>query len=332
MKANKIFAFMASVVMAGMFIVGCNPKNEPTDNNQTPGDSDKPSTEALTLNPTEKELKVGEKFTVTANKTVKWQAVSQTNSIEISVAEGTSTEVTAKAAGSATLIASVGEEQEFCTVVVTDDGGQQGQATVIEASEIYPIVLDGITYEANKAKVVSDFRVNDETSHLYIWTAGETYSAGDGSGLNYFGNNEGYVALTVASSGWSGGGFALDASFDGALNDLIAKMVANPDDYFFHIGMKSTDNATHWMYLLGSTPGCDVVVGPTDFNDNGTIHAAKYDFKRNGAWQGVDVPMASMSAALATLTISNGVNILSFLSGGVTGTQLNIDACYFYKK
>lgn len=331
MKANKIFAFMASVVMAGMFIVGCNPKNEPTDNNQKPGDSDKPSTEALALNPTEKELKVGEKFTVTANKTVKWQAVSQTNSIEISVAEGTSTEVTAKAAGSATLIASVGEEQEFCTVVVKDDGGQQGQATVIEASEIYPIVLDGVTFEANKAKVVADFRMNGETNALDVWSAGETYAAGDGSGLNYYGNTEGYVALTVTNNGWSGGGFRYDASFATNVNAMIAKIIAAPDDYFFHIGMKSTDNATHWFYLFGKTPDCDIIIGPNDFNDNGTIHPAKYDFNRNGAWQGVDVPMSSMSAALGTITFADGY-ILSFLSGGVAGTQLNIDACYFYKK
>ena len=117
------------------------------------------------------------------------------------------------------------------------------------------------------------------------------------------------------------------------LNTLITKIVAAPDDYYFHIGMKSTDNATHWLYLFGVTPGCDVVVGPVDFNDNGTIHPAKYDYTRNGAWQGIDVPMSSMSAALSGVTIADkGVNLLSFLSGGTTGVQLNIDACYFYKK
>jgi len=324
MKANKLFA----VALAAMTLVGfnaCKDKNEPS--SSTSGSS----SEALKITPASAELKIDETLTVTANKSVKWTVVSAANAIEISVEEGTETVVKAKAAGGATLIASVGEEQEFCAITVKSN--QPGpQAVVIEASEIYPIILDGVTYEANKDKMVADFRVNDETSHLYIWTAGETYNAGEGSGLNYFGNTEGYVALTVASAGWSGGGFALDASYADALNALVAKMVASPDDYFFHIGMNSTDNATHWLYLLGNTPGCDVVVGPADFNDNGTIHQAKYDFTRNGAWQGIDVPMSSMSAALATLNFTDGVNILSFLSGGTTGVQLNMDACYFYKK
>ena len=331
MKTNKFLAIMASVVMAGLFIAGCKSQNDPT---PQPDPDPQPQTEALALNPTTATLKVDEKVTITANKSVAWTVVSSTNSIEISVAEGTSTEVTAKAAGAATLIASVGEEQEFCTITVTKDEEQGGETgTVIEASEIYPIILDGITFDANKSKVVADLRINDETSHLYIWSAGETYNAGEGSGLNYFGNNEGYVSLTVAAAGWSGGGFNLNSSYNQTVNDLIAKMVAAPDDYFFHIGMKSTDNATHWMYLFGVTPGCDVVIGPADFNDNGTIHAAKYDFKRNGAWQGIDVPMASMATALASITIAgDGVNILCFLSGGTTGTKLEMDACYFYKK
>lgn len=327
MKTNKLFAILASVAMFGMMFTSCNQNGQ---NNPDNKGEDKPTT-ALSLTPASAELKVNETVTVKANKAVTWTVVSSTNSVKISATEGEETVVTALAAGAATLIASVGEEQEFCTIKVSSD--EQGPtAKTIEASEIYPIVLDGVTYEANKDKVIADFRVNDETSHLYIWTAGETYLAGDGSGLNFFGNTEGYVSLTVASAGWSGGGFSLDGSYNAKLNELVGKIAAAPDDYFFHIGMKSTDNATHWLYLLGSTPGCDVVVGPTDFVDQGTVHQAKYDFKRNGAWQSIEVPMSSMSAAISALSFTEGVNILSFLSGGVTGTQLNIDACYFYKK
>lgn len=336
MKANKIFAIMACVAMLGVAFTSCKPQNDPKDPDQEQNNDSTTTVEpgaALALDPATLTLKVDETATVKANKSVKWTVVSQTNSIKISAEEGESTIVTALAAGAATLIASVGEEQEFCTIKVEKDGDGPAAATVIDATEIYPVVLDGVTFEANKAKVVADFRVNDETSHLYIWTAGETYNAGDGSGLNYFGNTEGYVALTVANSGWSGGGLNLDGSYTQALNTLITKIVAAPDDYYFHIGMKSTDNATHWLYLFGVTPGCDVVVGPVDFNDNGTIHPAKYDYTRNGAWQGIDVPMSSMSAALSGVTIAdNGVNLISFLSGGTTGVQLNIDACYFYKK
>ena len=44
-------------------------------------------------------------------------------------------------------------------------------------------------------------------NNLYVWAAGETYSAGEGTGKNFFGNTEGYMALTVAApQGWSGAG------------------------------------------------------------------------------------------------------------------------------
>ena len=327
MKKLKIFSTLAAVALLSMAFTACQGNNEP--NNNDPQQTDK-----LTVTPATAQMKVGDKLTVTANKTATWTVVSQTNAVTINATEGTTIEVTAVAEGGASLVATAGTEQEFCVITVASDGNQPTEGKTIEASEIYPVILDGVTFEANKDKVVADFRVNDETSHLYIWSAGETYAEGEGSGLNFFGNNEGYVALTVAAAGWSGGGFNLDASYDEAVNALIAKIVADPDNYYFHIGMKSVDQATHWLYLFGSTPGCDVVIGSADFYDadKGVNHPATVNFNRNGAWQSIDVSMASMVADLATITISNGVNIVSFLSGGVTGTQLNMDACYFYKK
>lgn len=325
MKANKFF-MVAMATLTAVAFAACGGGNTPDD----PKDDPKDDPTALTITPNKADLEIGGTVTLKANKNVTWEAVSSTNSVELSATEGAEVVVTAKAAGAATVIASVGSEQEFVTINVK--GAQQAGGHVIEASEIYPVILDGITFEANKDKVVSDFRVNDETSHLYIWTAGETYNAGEGSGLNFFGNNEGYVSLTVAAAGWSGGGFSLEANYGEALQALINKIIAEPDKYYFHIGMKSTDNVTHWLYLMGVTPECDVVVGASAFNDNGTIHNPVTDFKRNGAWQSVEVSMAAYVAGLQKADVAAGTNIVAFLSGGATGAQLNMDACYFYKK
>ena len=327
MKTSKFFAIFMAV--ATLSFVACNSKDKDEPSSSSSSSDD---TSALTLSATKASLAVGETLTITANKEVTWSVATSTNAVEIDTEKGTSVVVTAINTGAATVIASAGSEQEMCVITVTGEEDNPSTGTTISATEIYPVILDGVTFEANKDKVVSDFRVNDETNHLYIWTAGETYEAGEGAGLNYFGNLEGYVSLTVASAGWSGLGFNVGKDQASEVNAMVAKMAADPDSYFFHMGIKSVDNATHWFYLLGATPDCDVVVGPSDFNDNGTIHTTNYDFKRNGDWAEINVPMSSMANALAGINITSDVNILCALSGGVTGTQLDLDACYFYKK
>lgn len=318
---KKIFA----LAFAALAMVACV---KPGNGGNTGGGETPDNPSQLTINPTSVELNVGETANLKASASATWNVVG--SAVELDKTEGAEVVITAKATGNATIVASVGEQQATCKVTVKAAQGENGNGTKIEASAIWAIVLDAQTFEANKSIVKGDLRVNDETNHLYIWSAGETYAAGDGSGKSFFGTTEGYVSLTVTDAGWSGGGFCIeDPNGITALNEMLADAAEHPDQYFFHIGLKSTDNATHWFYLLGVTPGCDVIVGPTDFNDNGTIHPAKYDFPRRGAWGSIEVPLSSLELPKS---VESGVNVLSFLSGGATGTMLNMDAVYFYKK
>ncbi len=193
-------------------------------------------------------------------------------------------------------------------------------------SQVWPIIMDGVTYEANQSKVVASFQTNDVDQFLYVWE--NTYAGGYASGMNAMGNAEGYLSLVVGTLGWSGAGFFLAEGCDGmtkcrALRDAI---VANPDDYFLHFAIKSTDQGSHTFYFM-NTDATKFVLG-TPF-DGGT---AIENFTRDGKWYHYDIPMAQFANALATVDLTRDANIFVMLSGGTTGVQLNLDAVYFYKK
>lgn len=84
-----------------------------------------------------------------------------------------------------------------------------------------------------------------------MWASGETYSAGDGTGVNFFGNNEGYVSLTVvAPDGWSGCGFNVGAANISKMKELRDAIVASPDDFYLHLAMKATTTGNHQFYTF----------------------------------------------------------------------------------
>lgn len=312
MKANKFFA----AAMAALTLVGfaaCNKQNEPTG-----GD-------ALELTETAIQMKVGETHQLQANVAV--ETWTSSNEAVATVNAGL---VTAKAEGNAIISATAKGVTKTCVVAVKKDGGQEGgEGAKISAKRIWPIVLDGVTAEANASLIAGDLRVDDEQNHLYVWAAGETYIAGEGTGKNYFGNNEGYVALTVAApDGWSGLGFCIEkAESVNAISALKEAIVANPDKIFLHLGMKATTPGNHQFYTFG-TAATSFAIGTA------TIEAGEVfgDFERDGAWHGFDVPMASFASTIASAEVKSGINILCALSGSAVGSQLNLDAVYFYEK
>ena len=186
--------------------------------------------------------------------------------------------------------------------------------------------MDGATYAANESKIVASFQPNDVDQFLYVWE--NTYAGGNATGLNFAGNSEGYTALTV-TAGWAGAGFCLTEAGTGwqTAEALRAAIVANPDEYFLHMAIKSTDNYSHCFYSFGNE-ATKFVLGPTAVYD-GAIYA---NFTRDGSWQEFDIPMSTYAAALATTPCVAGVNVFVTLTEGVVGAQLNLDAVYFYKK
>lgn len=309
MKTNKFFA-TALAVLALVGLTACEQKNQPT--------------EPLTLTETSVTLKVGETHQLVANVTV--ESWTSSNEAVATVANGL---VTAISAGNAIISATAAGVTKTCVVLVEADQ-TQGGGKALKGSQFWPIAIDGTTADANASKMVADFRPDDVGKFLYIWE--NTYVANDNpTGLNFHGNTEGYTALLVGSVGWSGCGYCLTES-DGsnawqAAEALRAAIVANPDDYFLHMAIKSTDNASHCFYVLGSE-ATKFVLGSTSQYD-GPVYQ---NFTRNGEWAEFDIPMAQYAAALSTTTCVAGVNVFVALSEGIAGAQLNMDAVYFYKK
>lgn len=314
MKTNKFFA-TALAVLALVGFTACEQKNP---------------VETLELTETSITLKVGDTHQLTANVAVEsWTSsnpavAAVSNGLVVAVAEGTAI-VSATAAG----------VTKTCVVLVTADatqgnGNGNGNTTAaqVKGTKIWPIVLDAVTAEANASKIVGDLRIDDTNNFLYIWAAGETYVAGEGTGLNFHGNTEGYVALTVAApQGWSGLGFCLGEASAAAAEQLRQAIVANPDKYFLHIAMKATTPGNHQFYTFNDAV-TSFAVGTATIEAGAVIG----DFTRDGSWAEFDVPMANFAAALANIPFPTGGNIFCALSGAAVGSQLNLDAVYFYEK
>lgn len=328
MKAIKFFA-MALVALTFM---GC-PK-EPGNGTGTGEKPENPQQETtLALDQTSITINVEETATINATVDATW--ASSNPAVATVAGEGKVATVTAVAEGNTVITATTaGGQTKTCVVLVKKSSpgtGDGDEKQAINAKRIWPIVLDGVTAQANESIIAGDIRPDPENgNNLDIWAAGETYTAGGGTGVNYFGNTEGYVSLIVAApAGWSGGGFNIGkATSIQAMKDVKAAIVANPDKMFLHIGIKATTEGNHEFYLFGNDA--------TAFNigkaavEKGEVIG---DFTRDGSWYGFDIPMAQFVNTIAGTNINDaGQYIMSFLSGNAVGSQLNLDAVYFYEK
>ncbi len=336
MKANKFFA----AVMAAMTLVGFSAcKGE----GKTP--------EAYKLNETKVSVEVGKTFQleITPKATATWESSDPTKATVD--ANGL---VTGVAVGNAIVSAKVGEEELSAFVTVTEtqkeeggegEGGKQeedkdrsGLHKSLQGSEYFLFVLDGTTFNRLPSSViVADYRPNDVTSFIDVWASGETYNAGTTSGKNFYGEAEGWVAFEcVAPAGWSGGGIRSIVEGGEAGNDankLLDKIMAAPDDYYFHVAMKSTDDKSHHFRLYG-TSEVDIIIGAAqgakDFDGND----CDVFFTRDGSWQEIEVPMSFFTKKGLVFNSTAKLNnyVLGWVSGGQVGAQLQFDACFIYKK
>lgn len=311
MKANKFFAWaLAAVTMFGF--ASCDPVTEAED---------------LSLDQTSVTIAVGEQATITATVEATWS----TNNPEVATVEGNglTATITAVAEGNAIITATANGQTKTCVVLVQNAGGTGAEEVTINAKRIWPVILDAETAAKYSSLIAGDFRVNDVDNHLYIWADGETYIAGEGTGFNYFRNNEGYVSLTVAApAGWSGLGFCIEnVESVAAMKELKDAIVANPDNFYLHVGIKSTTAGNHQFYTFNSAAN-SFAIGTATIETGAVIG----DFTRDGAWYGFDVPMSTFVNTLASYEVESGHNIFCVLSGAAIGSQLNLDAVYFYEK
>ncbi|TLX76856.1 Ig domain-containing protein [Labilibacter sediminis] len=238
--------------------------------------------------------------------------------------------VTALKTGEATVVASHGVFTSTCEITVSPKTiDPEDLPASLKGSNYTIIQIDEISFSAIQSKVINDVRPDDTNKFLYVWD--ETLTYGTSTGLNFFGQSEGWVSLIVGGAGWSGAGYFVDANYP---QIDMTDMYNNPDDYVFHIGLKSTQPTSSYLFIFNDgTSEAKICVGSNNYDDGGVIFEPYADFTRDGEWHSVEIP-ASKLRELGVFYNNpfNDVNVFAFLAGGVQGTTLDYDAAFFYKK
>ncbi len=251
----------------------------------------------------------------------------QWSSSDPSVAAVNNGVVTGLKRGEATIAASYGAFSAACEVEVTPKIGELHES--LKGSNYSIIQIDETSYYAIQDKVINDLRPDDTNKFLYIWDG--TLTGGTPTGLNFYGQSEGWPTFIVGTAGWSGAGYTVGAE---STPVDMTDMYENPDNYVFHIALKSTQASSSYLFIFhDGTAEAKICIGSVDYEDGGVIYEAYADFARDGEWHEIEIP-ASKFRELGVFYNQpfNDVNVLAFLASGVTGTTLDYDACFFYKK
>lgn len=229
--------------------------------------------------------------------------------------------------GTATVVASVGVFTATCDVTVTPKQ-LSGEDETLKGSDYYVIQIGDQAYEAIQDKVVLDFRTDEVDKFLFNWD--ETFSAGNTVGNNFYGVEEGWVSFVVNNIGWSGAGYSVGDGF-GEID--MTDLFDNPEDYYLHIGLKTGQASSSYLFILtDGVTEAKVAIGD-DFNDNGTIFTSYQQLVRDNEWNSIEIPVTHLNTlGLHYNQPFQGVNIIAFLAGGIQGTTMNLDSVFFYKK
>ena len=165
---------------------------------------------------------------------------------------------------------------------------------------------------------VTDYNVNNSNRNLYIWDNTYVPVSRDGK-TNSFGWDEGYNMFTVGSVGWSGLGFNIQ-------NEDLSMI---DDTYWLHFAMKGDDQERHTSHQI-TISNANFIVG----NSDGKL-ASIGDFKRDGKWYYFDIPVKALKQFATPLFKGDAKafndNIVAFISGGVTDSELSFDNIFFYQ-
>ncbi len=332
----KTYKFFACALAAAAVLTGCN-KNEET------------GVQSVTLDQTTLTVEVGQTAQLTATVTpegaaeVVWSSANPENA----TVDATGM-VTGVAEGNAIIVATAGDKTANCMVKVVAEGqGEGGDEPGGNTGDLHPSLqgsdyfifqMDEITMGKISSKVQADFRENKTTQFLYIWDA--TYVAGETQGLNFYGEPEGWVSLTVSSVGWSGFAYSIGGGGEGATGtdftgmNKLADIMNAPEDYYFHIALKSTSTGSHLLFFDGTVGSGKACIGSASFTDAGVTYQPVADFTRDGAWHEIEIPMSDLLDQGLVYGSDNleAKNLFGMLSGGVQGTNIQYDAAFIYKK
>ncbi|WP_194766334.1 Ig-like domain-containing protein [Tamlana sp. I1] len=323
----KIKFLLITLFCAVFTLTGCSSEDS-TDDSDNGGGNENPAT-GITLDKSTLDIDEGETATLTATLepldaegTITW---SSSNAAVATVdSEGV---VTAIKEGEAAIVAAIGTLTAICDVTVTKETVIVDSET-LKGSDYYIIQLDETSYNSISTKVINDFRPDGVDKNLYIWE--NTFNGGTSTGPNFYGLDQGWISFTVANVGWSGAGFSIGPNY----GDIdMTRMFDNPEDYYLHIGLKTGQAASSYLFILTDGQAEAKIAIGDNFVDDGTTYQAFSQLTRDNTWNSIDIPVTHLNElGLFFNQPFSDVNILALLAGGTQGTTFDMDAVFFYKK
>lgn len=211
------------------------------------------------------------------------------------------------------------------------------QSVVAGQTQVFDLMLaaeDVFTGLQAAGQKTNDWRPTGDSGvrPLYIWDG--TFTGGDGSepGVGYNDMQfDGYSSFNVTNVGWSGGGFFFDAEAEASTEHWS-------DQTKFHISYRTATTAPASVAFViadgdatGSSPA-KVAVGDA-FVDGGAIYPTVGP-KLTDEWQGLDISFADLKKVYPSFNYVKMPNwqgnMVSFLGGGVEGTNISMDCMYFH--
>ena len=315
MKANKIFA----VALAALTLVGFNACKKSNGGEDVDNVTLTFSKTVYTVAPNQTIDLAAELTVKPAGTAVAWSS-NKTEIATISEA-GVATGVSV---GTVIITAKAGSVSKSVTLKV--EGEKQADA-IETAVRIWPLLLDNQTTAAYESKIVANFGPNDVDRHLYDWN--QNTEEVQATGKNYYGNLEGYYSAKLINEQWNGLGFAVTDKTP--VQTMINAMKANPEKFFLHIAIKSTQNYSYWFNLF-DTDHFWFTLGNKALQNGDPAHNNPLfgeDFTRDGSWAVYNIPMSQFAAYFDNY--AQGDNVLAFGTEPVAGNIINLDAIFFYE-
>ncbi|MDR3127111.1 MAG: Ig-like domain-containing protein, partial [Tannerellaceae bacterium] len=202
------------------------------------------------------------------------------------------------------------------------------QVDALKGLNYYPLLLGASTFNElnNRQAIVRDFRPDAlPPNRLMIWE--NTFAPLLFSDTNSFGRDEPWIRLAVTNIGWSGAAFSVAAPVD------WRQIVEHRNDYFFHLALKSTQHTSYTLTFSDGSHSVPIVIGD-EVNADGV--KPLFNFIRNGQWQHLHIPLSlpQFDGLYEFIFGSEAfpANLLAFSAGGVTGSEIHLDAVFLYKR
>lgn len=221
-------------------------------------------------------------------------------------------------------VVDINKDGEFVTAALAD-----GNSTFDfdKASDIIPLRVSSDVKARMAGKIRAGYDTDVTNPRFDIWVTENTFEPtfdlttvnepnSFGTIGEYSPGETGYTSLTVLDKGWNGGGIYITVPTD-------FSVLATTPNYYLHIGIRDDQEKAHHAVTF-TINGKKLILNV--MGSGGVVT----DFKRDGSWRYIDVPLSVLGLdAFQNATAFNN-NIISFTIAGGKDTKLDIDNIFLY--